>query len=82
MANRVVRGLRRQLVQRRVARMYLALASLREEPVTVAELANRFGLFKTIGWQIDTWAISEGFATEQIFWDDMKTPIMTGISRR
>ncbi|HET7705677.1 MAG TPA: alkaline phosphatase family protein, partial [Thermoanaerobaculia bacterium] len=35
------------------------------------ELAKRFGLFKTIGWQIDTWAISEGFATEQIFWDDM-----------
>lgn len=35
------------------------------------ELANRFGLFKTIGWQIDTWAISEGFATERIFWDDM-----------
>ncbi len=35
------------------------------------ELANQFGLYKTIGWQIDTWAISEGFATEQIFWDDM-----------
>jgi predicted AlkP superfamily phosphohydrolase/phosphomutase len=35
------------------------------------ELAGRFGLFKTIGWQIDTWAISEGFATEKIFWDDM-----------
>ena len=35
------------------------------------ELAKKFGPFKTIGWQIDTWAISEGFATEQIFWDDM-----------
>ena len=35
------------------------------------QLAERFGLFKTLGWQIDTWAISEGFANEQIFWDDM-----------
>jgi predicted AlkP superfamily phosphohydrolase/phosphomutase len=34
-------------------------------------LANEYGLYKTIGWQIDTWAISEGFATEQMFWDDM-----------
>ncbi|HUP44609.1 MAG TPA: alkaline phosphatase family protein [Thermoanaerobaculia bacterium] len=41
-------------------------------PVSWArELAERHGLYKTIGWQIDTWAISEGFATEQIFWDDM-----------
>jgi len=35
------------------------------------ELAKEMGLYKTLGWQIDTWAISEGFATEQIFWDDM-----------
>jgi predicted AlkP superfamily phosphohydrolase/phosphomutase len=35
------------------------------------KLAKDFGLYKTIGWQIDTWAISEGFATEQMFWDDM-----------
>ena len=36
-----------------------------------ANLAREHGLFKTLGWQIDTWAISEGFATEQMFWDDM-----------
>ena len=36
-----------------------------------SELANSHGLYKTLGWQIDTWAISEGFATEQMFWDDM-----------
>ena len=36
------------------------------------ELAKEHGLYKTIGWQIDTWAISEGFATEKIFWDDME----------
>lgn len=35
------------------------------------ELAERFGPYKTIGWAIDTWAVSAGFATEQIFWDDM-----------
>ncbi len=35
------------------------------------ELARQYGLYKTLGWQIDTWAISEGFATEQMFWDDM-----------
>ncbi len=36
------------------------------------ELAKQYGLYKTIGWQIDTWAISEGFATEKMFWDDME----------
>jgi predicted AlkP superfamily phosphohydrolase/phosphomutase len=35
------------------------------------ELAKSQGLYKTLGWQIDTWAISEGFADEQMFWDDM-----------
>jgi predicted AlkP superfamily phosphohydrolase/phosphomutase len=36
------------------------------------QLASQYGLYKTLGWQIDTWAISEGFATEQMFWDDME----------
>jgi predicted AlkP superfamily phosphohydrolase/phosphomutase len=35
------------------------------------QLAKLYGLYKTLGWQIDTWAISEGFATEGMFWDDM-----------
>ncbi|MEA2162966.1 MAG: hypothetical protein QOK37_1093 [Thermoanaerobaculia bacterium] len=35
------------------------------------QLAKEHGLYKTLGWQIDTWAISEGFADEQMFWDDM-----------
>jgi predicted AlkP superfamily phosphohydrolase/phosphomutase len=35
------------------------------------ELAKEQGLYKTLGWQIDTWAISDGFADEQMFWDDM-----------
>ncbi|HEY2093417.1 MAG TPA: alkaline phosphatase family protein [Thermoanaerobaculia bacterium] len=36
------------------------------------DLAKQYGLYKTLGWEIDTWAISEGFATEQMFWDDME----------
>jgi len=36
------------------------------------ELAKKYGLYKTIGWAIDTWAISEGFASEKMFWDDME----------
>lgn len=36
------------------------------------ELAKQFGPYKTLGWQIDTWAISEGFADEQMFLDDME----------
>jgi Uncharacterized conserved protein len=40
-------------------------------PKWAPQLARDYGLFKTLGWQIDTWAISEGFADEQMFWDDM-----------
>jgi predicted AlkP superfamily phosphohydrolase/phosphomutase len=40
------------------------------------DLAKQYGLFKTLGWQVDTWAISEGFATEQMFWDDMEFTVI------
>jgi predicted AlkP superfamily phosphohydrolase/phosphomutase len=40
-------------------------------PKWAPQLARDYGLYKTLGWQIDTWAISEGFADEQMFWDDM-----------
>jgi len=40
-------------------------------PKWAPQLAGTYGLYKTLGWQIDTWAISEGFADEQMFWDDM-----------
>jgi predicted AlkP superfamily phosphohydrolase/phosphomutase len=40
-------------------------------PKWAPQLAQQYGLYKTLGWQIDTWAISEGFADEQMFWDDM-----------
>jgi predicted AlkP superfamily phosphohydrolase/phosphomutase len=45
-----------------------------------AQVAKEQGLYKTLGWQIDTWAISEGFATEQMFWDDMTWTV--GIDRK
>lgn len=40
-------------------------------PGWIEDLAHEHGRFKTMGWAIDTWAISEGFANEQMFWDDM-----------
>lgn len=40
-------------------------------PKWAPELAEKHGRFKTMGWAIDTWAISEGFASDQMFWDDM-----------
>lgn len=36
------------------------------------DLSDKYGPYKTMGWQIDTWAISEGFANEKMFWDDME----------
>ncbi|HEU5161762.1 MAG TPA: alkaline phosphatase family protein, partial [Thermoanaerobaculia bacterium] len=41
-------------------------------PQWAGELAEKHGRYKTMGWAIDTWAISEGFANEQMFWDDME----------
>ncbi len=41
-------------------------------PKWAPELAETHGRYKTMGWAIDTWAISEGFASEQMFWDDME----------
>jgi predicted AlkP superfamily phosphohydrolase/phosphomutase len=40
-------------------------------PSWARELAEEHGPFKTMGWGIDTWAVSEGFANERMFWDDM-----------
>ncbi|MEM6457192.1 MAG: alkaline phosphatase family protein, partial [Acidobacteriota bacterium] len=36
------------------------------------KLAGRFGLFKTIGWAIDTWSLSEGTFSEEAFFDDLE----------
>jgi len=34
------------------------------------ELASRFGLFKTIGWMIDTWSIKGGTIDDKVFHED------------
>ncbi len=35
------------------------------------ELADRFGLFKTIGWTIDTWSLTDGTIDEEVFLEDV-----------
>jgi predicted AlkP superfamily phosphohydrolase/phosphomutase len=35
------------------------------------ELAERFGLFKTIGWALDTWSLPSGVGDENLFLEDM-----------
>lgn len=34
-------------------------------------LADRFGLYKTIGWAIDTWSMTDGTIDEQVFMEDV-----------
>lgn len=38
----------------------------------VDELTDRFGLFKTIGWSVDTWSIDEGTIEEEVFLEDVR----------
>lgn len=40
-----------------------------------AELADRYGLYKTIGWEFDTKALQQGDMTEEMFLDDVKTTL-------
>lgn len=44
-------------------------------PEYVDSLVDRYGLFKTIGWAIDTWSITDGTITEEIFFEDMKATV-------
>ena len=52
-----------------------------------AHLADRFGLFKTIGWDIDTWTMSAGLAGEKFTLEDTQATeetwatIMEGLLR-
>jgi predicted AlkP superfamily phosphohydrolase/phosphomutase len=41
----------------------------------VGDLTGRFGLFKTIGWQIDTWSLTDGTSDEQVFLEDMQATV-------
>ncbi len=37
----------------------------------VGHLTDRFGLFKTIGWAVDTWSLKSGTIDEQVFLEDV-----------
>ncbi len=49
------------------------------------EVADRFGLYKTIGWALDTWSSPSGIGGDRLFLDDMDftvdqyEQIMTGL---
>lgn len=40
-------------------------------PYASAELADRYGLYKTIGWEFDTKALQQGDMTEEMFLEDV-----------
>ncbi len=40
------------------------------------DLAKRFGLFKTMGWQIDTWSMSEETIDEKTFLEDVSKTVL------
>lgn len=41
----------------------------------VDRLTSRFGLFKTIGWMIDTWSITSGTIDEKVFFEDVEATV-------
>jgi predicted AlkP superfamily phosphohydrolase/phosphomutase len=41
----------------------------------VDELTGRFGLFKTMGWTIDTWSVDNGTADEEVFLEDVHNTV-------
>jgi predicted AlkP superfamily phosphohydrolase/phosphomutase len=51
----------------------------------IDDLTGRFGLFKTIGWAIDTWSLREGTIDEEVFFEDVDntvtkyTEMLTGL---
>jgi predicted AlkP superfamily phosphohydrolase/phosphomutase len=40
------------------------------------ELAKSFGLYKTMGWQVDTWSMSEETIDEKTFLEDVSATVM------
>src|SRR5205807_8921126 len=41
----------------------------------VGDLTGRFRLFKTIGWQVDTWSLTDGTSDEQVFLEDVQVTV-------
>jgi predicted AlkP superfamily phosphohydrolase/phosphomutase len=44
-------------------------------PSFVGDLTHRHGLFKTIGWMIDTWSLTDGTSDEQAFMEDVRQTV-------
>lgn len=44
-------------------------------PSFVKDLTSHFGLFKTIGWQIDTWSMDNGTIPEEVFLEDVRQTV-------
>ncbi|MDP9120359.1 MAG: alkaline phosphatase family protein [Acidobacteriota bacterium] len=44
-------------------------------PRFAGELAQRFGLYKTIGWMIDTWSLNSGTIDEATFLEDVRQTV-------
>jgi predicted AlkP superfamily phosphohydrolase/phosphomutase len=51
------------------------ILDLTAPPGFIDELTHHFGLFKTIGWTIDTWSIDEGTIDEQVFLEDVRLTV-------
>lgn len=41
----------------------------------VHDLTGQFGLFKTMGWMIDTWSLTNGTVDEQVFLEDVRQTV-------
>lgn len=41
----------------------------------IDDLTGHFGLFKTIGWEIDTWSIDNGTIPEEVFMEDVRQTV-------
>lgn len=41
----------------------------------IDDLADRHGRFKTMGWAIDTWSITEGTIDEEVFFEDVEATV-------
>ena len=44
------------------------------------DLVRELGLFKTLGWPIDTWSLASGLTDEQLFIEDMRSTVDTQVS--
>jgi predicted AlkP superfamily phosphohydrolase/phosphomutase len=44
------------------------------------DLVRELGLFKTLGWPIDTWSLASGLTDEQLFIEDMRSTVDTQVA--